>query len=196
MPEPNDRERVLKDSERERLLREGPLWFRRLLTVALETCLSRGDLLRLTDDDIDDENGVIVPNGGRLKTEVRQAAPLTEAVKKIFADIKRERKRAKVQTISTLVFTREDGRPITGDMVNKARLKACKRAKVSDFKFHDSRHTAKTSWARRGIPVEAAMLGAGHKSIQMHQHYVHLQKSDIGKAFGTAPKIEGKKNSA
>jgi len=38
----------------------------------------------------------------------------------------------------------------------------------------------------RGIPVEAAMLAAGHSSIQMHQAYVHLQKSDISKAFGTS----------
>ena len=29
------------------------------------------------------------------------------------------------------------------------------------------------------------MLGAGHKSVQMHQQYIHLQKSDVGKAFGT-----------
>jgi integrase len=196
MPEANTRSRILKDTERQRLLEESPVWLQRLFIVALETCLSRGDCLRLEWDDIDEENGVIVPNGGRLKTEVRQAAPLTDAVKKVLADIKRERQRAKVQTISSLVFIREDGRPITGDMLNKARLKACKRAKVSDFKFHDSRHTAKTSWARRGIPVEAAMLGAGHASVQMHQAYVHLQASDIGKAFGTAPKIEGKTNRA
>ena len=30
------------------------------------------------------------------------------------------------------------------------------------------------------------MLAAGHSSIQMHQAYVHLQKSDISKAFGTS----------
>jgi integrase len=40
---------------------------------------------------------------------------------------------------------------------------------VKDFHFHDTRHTIKTSWARRGIPVEAAMLGAGHKTVAMHQ---------------------------
>ena len=186
MPKANNRERVLKQTERHRLLRESPLWLRRLFIVALETCLSLGDLLRLTWDDIDYVNGVIVPNGGRLKTEVRQAAPLTAAVRKILADIKRERKRAKVQTISFPIFTREDGRPITGDMVNKARLKALKHASVSDFRFHDTRHTAKTNWARLGVNVDIAMKAAGHASVQMHQAYVHLQRSDVGRAFGTA----------
>ena len=45
-----------------------------------------------------------------------------------------------------------------------------------------------------GIPVEAAMLAAGHRSTQMHLHYVHLQASDIGRWFGTATSIDGKKS--
>jgi integrase len=185
MPAPNHRNRVLGDGERQRLLSESPFWLRWLLIVSLEACLSLSDLLRLRWQDIDEENGVIVPDRGRIKTAVRQAGPLTEAVKKVLAEIKQQRRSAKVKTIS-IVFVK-NGQPITRDMVHKAMKKARARAKVVDFHFHDCRHTAKTNWARRGIPVEAAMLGAGHKSVQMHQHYIHLQKSDIGKAFGTAP---------
>jgi integrase len=188
---------VLRDAEAQRLLIESPVWLRRLLTAALETCISRGDLLRLQWEDIDEESGTIIPDGGRLKTSVTQAAPLTDAVRTILADIKVERARAKVHNIETahLIFTRESGDPIAGDMITKASGKACKGAGVKDFHFHDPRHTVKTSWARRGIPVESAMLGAGHKSVQMHQAYVHLQASDIGKAFGTAKvvSIESKK---
>jgi integrase len=184
MPEPNHRQRVLKGSERQRLLKETPVWIRRLFIVALETCLSRGDLLRLRWEDIDEESGTIMPDGGRVKSEVEQATPLTNAVKKVLANIKRERQHANVHNLETahLVFVREDGSAITGDMMNKAQLKAFDRADVKDFHFHDTRHTIKTSWARRGIPVEAAMLGAG-------------QASDVGKAFHTAKvvSIERKK---
>jgi integrase len=171
MPEPNHRQRVLKGSERQRLLKETPVWIRRLFIVALETCLSRGDLLRLRWEDIDEESGTIMPDGGRVKSEVEQATPLTNAVKKVLANIKRERQHANVHNLETahLVFVREDGSAITGDMMNKAQLKAFDRADVKDFHFHDTRHTIKTSWARRGIPVEAAMLGAGHKTVAMHQ---------------------------
>ena len=197
LPPANHRQRVLKDSERQRLLKESPVWLRWLLIAGLETCLSEGDRLRLRWEDIDEECGTITPLGGRLKTAVRQSSPLTEAVKKVLADIKRDRQRSKVQNLTTahLVFVRDDGSAITGNMVDKARNKALKRAGVKDFRFHDARHTAKTLWARRGIPVEAAMLGAGHKWIQMHAHYIHLQASDIGKAFGTAKvtSIESKK---
>jgi site-specific recombinase XerC len=145
--------------------------------------------LRLTWDDIDWDDGVIVPGGGRKKTQgVRQIAPLTETVRTILEEIKQDRKRSKVENIAGtgLVFVRDDGRPISGNAITKVLHKACKRAKVRNFRFHDTRHTAKTEWARKGIPVEAAMLAAGHSSIQMHQAYVHLQKSDISKAFGTS----------
>ena len=76
-------------------------------------------------------------------------------MKKVLANIKRERQHANVHNLETehLVFVREDGSAITGDMMNKAQLKAFDRADVKDFHFHDTRHTIKTSWARRGIPV-------------------------------------------
>jgi len=42
------------------------------------------------------------------------------------------------------------------------------------------------------------MLGAGQKSMQMHQAYVHLQASNTGAAFGTAARVTSieKKKSA
>jgi integrase len=140
--------------------------------------------LRLTWSDIDEEEGVITPSGGRKKTGVRQVAPLTDAVRSVLAEIRAERK--KLPSISPLVFLREDARPVNGDMKVTALRNACKAANVSNFTFHDTRHTAKTAWARAGIPVEAAMLAAGHASVQMHQAYVHLQQSDIARAFKTS----------
>jgi integrase len=193
LPNARTRARPLKASEKKTLLPACSPWLRRSLIVAMETCLSRGDLLRLTWDDIDWDEGVIVPGGGRKKTQVRQVAPLTETVRSILEEIKQERKHSKIGTLAAtgLVFVRDDGRPISGNAVTRALHRACKRAKVRDFRFHDTRHTAKTEWARKGIPVEAAMLAAGHSSIQMHQAYVHLQKSDIAKAFGTAKFYNG-----
>ncbi len=94
----------------------------------------------------------------------------------------------KVEPLNGLVFTR-NGQPITGNAVNKARGKACRDAGTADFRFHDLRHCGKNNRARAGIPVEVAMAAAGHSSIQMHQAYVHLQKTDVAKAFGTSKKF-------
>ena len=58
-----------------------------------------------------------------------------------------------------------------------------KRAKIENFCFHDLRHCAKTSWARRRIPAEVAMKAAGHKSWPMHARYIHIQKTDVATVF-------------
>jgi integrase len=184
LPTVKGRERIMSERETKRLFAACPLWLKRLGEASLETCLSEGDLIRLTDDMIDEDQGVIVPDGGRCKTEVAQMAPLTERFREIVAEIHQERKRSKVKNIGGLVFTREDGRAINKDMITGTLKRICKKASVKDFRFHDFRHCAKTAWARRGIGVEAAMLAAGHASPQMHQHYIHLQRSDVAKAFG------------
>jgi integrase len=90
LPNAHTRARPLKASEKKTLLPACSPWLRRSLIVAMETCLSRGDLLRLTWDDIDWDEGVIVPGGGRKKTQVRQVAPLTETVRSILEEIKQE----------------------------------------------------------------------------------------------------------
>jgi integrase len=188
LPAAKGRERVLSQAEEKRLFAACPPWLRRLGEASLETCLSEGDLIRLTEDMIDADTGVIVPTGGRCKTEVRQVAPLTQRFREILDEIRQERKQSKVKNIGGLIFTREDGRPLTKDAINGALKYIRRNAGVKDFRFHDFRHCAKTAWARRGIGVEAAMLAAGHASPQMHQHYIHLQRSDVAKAFGIVEK--------
>ena len=48
---------------------------------------------------------------------------------------------------------------------------------------------------KKDIHYEVAAVSFDMMSVQMHQAYVHLQASDIGKAFGTAKvmSIESKK---
>jgi len=172
--------RLPNNKEFEGLIEASPIWLRRIVIVAAETCLSQADVLRLDDSMIDANEGVIVPEGGRAKTSVLQVAPITPKVSAVLEDIGRERKM--VANISKLIFTR-NGKPITKGMLQGAFTTAAKKAGIEGFTFHGLRHLAKTRWARAGIPVEVAMLGAGHASVQMHQHYVHLQRGDVAKAF-------------
>jgi integrase len=190
LPEPTKRKRTLTAVDEKKLFNACPIWLRRLFIVANETCLSRSDILRLTWDMIRDEGGVIVPTGGRTKTGVEQASPLTDKVREVLREIRAERKTSKVQPLTDrdLVFMR-DGKLISPNMVNKARLKACTIAGVEDFRFHDFRHCAKSRWADEGIQVDVAMLAAGQKSVQMHIDYTHMQEANIAKAFGTGKKF-------
>ncbi|MBI4524395.1 MAG: hypothetical protein HY695_11370 [Deltaproteobacteria bacterium] len=63
------RGRALSIEEQGKVLAVYPKWLARLAEFAKETCLSEGDILRLTADMIDPKVGVIKPEGGRLKTQ-------------------------------------------------------------------------------------------------------------------------------
>lgn len=121
-----------------------------------------------------------MPEGGRLKTGIEQISPIREKVPAVLQEIRGER--TKVKSISGLVFTK-DGRPITKDILRRGLATAMKNAGIKNFRFHDYRHTGLTDWAKEGIKVEAAMLASGRASWQMHKRYVHLQRSDIRRAF-------------
>lgn len=178
--------RALDADEQKKVLAVYAPWMRRLAEFAKETCLSEGDLLRLTDDMIDRTKGVIVPAGGRKKTDVEQVSPLTARARAILDEIKAERRSHAIVPLNGLVFTREDGRRITKDMIHAQVEKAIKETGVRKFTFHNYRNTALTEWARQGIHVDIAMKASGHSSVQMHKRYVDLQANDVANAFGTA----------
>ncbi len=177
--------REITQDEQEKLLPVFAPWMRRLWEFGKETCLSQGDLLRLTDAMIDERLGVIKPEGGRKKSGVRQVSPLTPKARAVLDEIKNERRNRAVVPLNGLVFTRDDGRPITKDMIHAQVEKAIKETGVKKFVFHNLRNTALTEWARSGIDVDIAMKAAGHSSVQMHKRYVDLKDADVANAFGT-----------
>ena len=72
--------RVLSDDEMKSALAIFAPWMQRLTRFAYETCLSEGDLIRLTESMIDEKIGVVRPKGGRTKTGVEQISPLTDGL--------------------------------------------------------------------------------------------------------------------
>lgn len=181
--------RALSVEEQAKVNAVYPQWMRRLAEFATETCLSLGDLLRLTEDMIDRRTGVVIPEGGRKKSETKQISPLTPRALAILNEIRAEKRAGGiVQNINALICTREDGRAVTKGMVDFQVEQAVKASGVKKFVFHNYRNTALTEWARQGINVDLAMLAAGHSPVQMHKRYLQLGGEDIAKAFGTGEK--------
>jgi integrase len=80
------------------------------------------------------------------------------------------------------------GEPMTPENVSLAFLRACRSVNVSDFRFHDLRHTA-ASWMRmKGADIHTVALILGHKDLRMAARYQHLSPaflSDAVKLLGT-----------
>ena len=65
---------------------------------------------------------------------------------------------------------------------------SCKKAVLKNFRFHDLRHCTISRWATAGIPIEAAMQAAGHKSVASHKKYQKLQRYELRTDFLKKPK--------
>ena len=55
--------------------------------------------------------------------------------------------------------------------------KACKRAEITDLRFHDLRHTVGTRLGEEGVPIQTISKLLGHTSTKMTERYVHPEES-------------------
>ena len=65
-------------------------------------------------------------------------------------------------------------------MIFRSRTQAFfERAKLSDFNFHDFRHTALTNMVNAGMPESIIMMISGHKSKDVFVRYVNFKAQDV-----------------
>jgi integrase len=78
------------------------------------------------------------------------------------------------------VFTYR-GKPIKG--IRTAFLKACRRAGIRDFRFHDLRHTFNTNMRKAGVDHSVIMKLTGHKTAAMFHRYNTVDTADAREAY-------------
>jgi integrase len=169
---PAGRVRYLQPTELRAVLEACPDWLRPIAGLAVATGMRRGEILGLRWLDIDFKGGrIMLPqtkNGdGRivyLNTLAQQALSVIPHGKAKPTDI---------------VFDGESMRP---ENVSLAFLRACRSVNVSDFRFHDLRHTA-ASWMRmKGADIHTVALILGHKDLRMAARYQHLSPAFLSDA--------------
>jgi len=198
--EPRGRVRYLSPDERTALLEacaaESPD-LHTLVVCALCTGARAGELLGLTWRDVDFERKRAILN--RTKNDERRALSLTGPALELL------RERSKVRRIdSDLVFPApapETAKPAEGAESRKVRVydyakpfrDALGKAGISDFRFHDLRHTAASYLAMNGATTGEIAAVLGHKTLQMVKRYAHLSDQHVAgvvermtdKIFGT-----------
>jgi len=169
---PAGRVRYLQPGELRAVLEACPEWLRPIAGLAVATGMRRGEVLGLRWLDIDFNGGrIMLPqtkNGdGRivyLNTLAQQALGAVTKGKAKPTDY---------------VF---NGEPVTPENVSLAFLRACRSVNVSDFRFHDLRHTA-ASWMRmKGADIHTVALILGHKDLRMAARYQHLSPAFLSDA--------------
>ncbi len=170
--EPRGRVRFLSEEERTHLLHACQTSHNRLLypvvVLALATGARKMELLRLTWADVDLTRARITLH--HTKNRERRVLPLAGLA------LEEVQKLAKVRRLDTpLLFPRADGRqPID---IRYAWAQALQEAGITDFRFHDLRHSAASYLAMSGASLAEIAEILGHKTLQMVKRYVHLSEA-------------------
>jgi integrase len=171
---PRGRVRCLSADERHRLLEackaSGNPYLYLVVVLALSTGARKMELLTLTWREVDLPRGVItVP---KTKNGERRVLPLAGPALALL------QQHARVRRIDTpLVFPWADGRhPLD---IRYAWTQAVQAAQITDFRFHDLRHSCASYLAMNGASLLEIAELLGHKTLAMVQRYAHLTESHL-----------------
>jgi integrase len=171
----NARVRYLTNEEFERVLQVCPAWVQPLVLVARYTGLRRGNVQTLRWDQVDLNRQVLIVE--QTKNGDPIGLPLCRRLVDLFESLRRVR-----HVGSPYIFSRKDGSPYPGVTVRSVFKKACRKAGIHDFRFHDLRHTFASSLVQRGVDLYQVQRLLGHRDAKMTQRYAHLAPENLREA--------------
>lgn len=150
-------------------------WMKEVVLFAVSTGMRADEVLSLTWSQVDVARRHAWVTHSRAKSKRARAVPLnTDALAVI------ERRRG---IHKTLVFTRaaRSGRDIAKISQVDARMfeRACRTVGITDFHFHDLRHTWASWHVQAGMPLMVLKELGGWERIEMVQKYAHLASSHL-----------------
>ena len=170
--EPDGRLRYLSgEAEGERLLQACDVSLRPIILTAIHTGMRKGELLGLTWECVDLTNGFIRLK--QTKNGKARALPFNETLWGLFSGL---RTRPDVPW----VFHDVDGH--RWQDVRHPFDRAYEGAGLTDFHFHDLRHTFASWLMMRGVPLATVSNLLGHTSPTMTLRYAHLSPKHLTSA--------------
>jgi len=171
LKEPRGRVRFLSDNERDVLLnackgeKKKPLYI--IVVLAISTGARKSEILNLQMEDVDLKRQVITVQETK-NGERRQLFLSGLALELLNTYLKHRTHRGFVFPSST----RKN--PVNIDREWQA---TTKKAGITDFRFHDLRHTAASYLAMNGASIAEIAEVLGHKTLNMVKRYAHLSKT-------------------
>lgn len=155
--------RYLMPDEVDLLLSNCSKHLKPIVTVAVHTGMRRGEILTLQKSQVDFKLGIItLPN---TKNGTVGHVPIDQTVTDILRSIEGDGEYYFKSMIKR-------GEPLS--RIDKAFGHACEKSGISDFHFHDLRHTFASAHIMNGTSLYELSVLLRHKNVQMTQRYAHL----------------------
>ncbi len=137
-----------------------------MIILSLNTGIRWGELTSLNWADVDIPKSILTVQGLKAKSGKTRYIPLNS----IAVDILKQWQ--KQQASYPLVFPGKEGKQI--DNLDKSWAKVLKAAKISDFRWHDLRHSFASHLVMAGVDLNTVRELMGHSDIKMTLRYAHL----------------------
>ncbi|MBF0516708.1 MAG: site-specific integrase [Nitrospirae bacterium] len=110
----------------------------------------------------------------RTKNGEHRDIPINDDLKAVLQSISRR------LDVPYVFFDDTTGKPFND--VKRSFQTACRRAGISDFHFHDLRHTFASHLVMAGVDITTVSKLLGHKSLTMTLRYSHLSPNHLQNA--------------
>ena len=164
LPEPKRRVRWLTRDEADRLIDELPKHLKAMVRFSLETGLRRSNVTGLEWSQVDLARRTAWIHPDQAKARKAIAVPLSAAAVVLL--------REQIGKHSTHVFSYR-GNPVR-QVNTKAWQLALQRSGITEFRWHDLRHTWASWHAQAGTPLHVLQELGGWESADMVRKYAHL----------------------
>lgn len=173
------RVRYLTQDQQERLVGVCPPALRRIVLVALRTGLRQSEIMGIRWQDVDMATNQITVT--KTKNGRKRYIPLHGDVAELLSQMPRT---------SEYVFQRPNGGPPKWDKALRlAWEKALATAGITDFRFHDTRHSLASQLAMRGASLQAIAAILGHSTTRMAERYAHLSPAHVSATLALLPSL-------
>jgi integrase len=156
-----------------------PDYLKGFVTFAYKTGWRVSEIVNLTWDRVDLQNGIVRIEAGETKNREARTVYLDDELKVIFDQLWEARKKS--GKLIPCVFPNRDGTDRIR-VFRRAWVRACSDAGLGDRLFHDFRRTAVRNMVRAGIPERVAMMISGHKSRSVFERYNIVNSDDLRQA--------------
>ena len=166
--------RRLDPGEEESLLINSKELLRPIIRLALWTGFRQCELIALKKGAIDFARNRIFVVNPKYKRDKRktEGVPMGKDVRELLLSLCREAK-------GEYVFTNTDGRPLTRHVVQGLFRRACVKAEITGFRFHDLRHEYGSRLGDRDVNLKKIALLMGHSTTKHTEGYVHPDEAGL-----------------